>query len=434
MGDERQEVFLRCQLTDWIFLITVVLGMVGAAELRNRNVAIFSGLAADSSDSLGAEYNCIALSIRGGRGFADPFGVPSGPTAWMPPVLPYALAGLYWLGSGDADFVRSAVVFLYAFAVVLSGALVASEARRLRQVALGRLLFVAFLVANFSELFQTAFDGWIILTLVNCLWWVHARAQNVAHSAAWGIFGGFAALCSPVIGFTWAALITTEQLGASVLAGGKPQVNRLYLRRWLALAAVSLLVVLPWIVRTRVAVGAWFPIKSNVAFELWQSQIADDDGVLDWQTLHEHPWAAGWEQRNQYLRLGEAKFLAAKRREAMQSVLDGPSQFAWRVFRRSLVAWGFITAPRASPQPSWITLMGRLVAVLPILSAVFLLWASTKSDRGVRVAVGIYFLYLMPYILISYHSRYAVALLGTQMLLVLFAADRLRSRVAGPRP
>jgi hypothetical protein len=48
---------------------------------------------------LGGEYYNIAGALTSGRGYADPFPVKSGPTAWMPPVLayllPYALISYY---------------------------------------------------------------------------------------------------------------------------------------------------------------------------------------------------------------------------------------------------------------------------------------------------------------------------------------------------
>src|SRR5688572_20837623 len=37
---------------------------------------------------LGGEHFHIAKSIIAGKGFADPFGAETGPTAWMPPMLP----------------------------------------------------------------------------------------------------------------------------------------------------------------------------------------------------------------------------------------------------------------------------------------------------------------------------------------------------------
>jgi len=41
--------------------------------------------------------------------------------------------------------------------------------------------------------------------------------------------------------------------------------------------------------------------------------------------------------------------------------------------------------------------------------------------------LGVYLLYLLPYIAVSYYERYAVPLLGVKVLLVLWGADRLLS-------
>src|SRR6187399_1135408 len=43
---------------------------------------------------LGAEYFHVARALADGRGFSDPFGEATGPTAWMPPVFPMLLAAL----------------------------------------------------------------------------------------------------------------------------------------------------------------------------------------------------------------------------------------------------------------------------------------------------------------------------------------------------
>jgi hypothetical protein len=40
--------------------------------------------------------------------------------------------------------------------------------------------------------------------------------------------------------------------------------------------------------------------------------------------------------------------------------------------------------------------------------------------------IGVYVLYLLPYIGVSYYERYAVPLLGVKVLLVVWGADRCR--------
>ena len=43
----------------------------------------------------GPEIVNIATAISSHRGFSSPFGIESGPTAWIPPVYPGLLAGIF---------------------------------------------------------------------------------------------------------------------------------------------------------------------------------------------------------------------------------------------------------------------------------------------------------------------------------------------------
>src|SRR5689334_4570267 len=65
------------------------------------------GVNANDNGHLGAEYFNIARSLTAGQGFANPFPEATGPTAWMPPVLPLLLAGLLWLCEGNRDAVMA---------------------------------------------------------------------------------------------------------------------------------------------------------------------------------------------------------------------------------------------------------------------------------------------------------------------------------------
>src|SRR5262245_32025178 len=47
------------------------------------------------------EYAHIGWSLARGQGFADLYGRHTGPTTWMPPVLPTILAGLFWAFDGN---------------------------------------------------------------------------------------------------------------------------------------------------------------------------------------------------------------------------------------------------------------------------------------------------------------------------------------------
>ena len=68
----------------------------------------------------------------------------------------------------------------------------------------------------------------------------------------------------------------------------------------LAIAAIcSVITIMPWTIRNYLAFGKWIPIKSNCAYEIWQSQCLDDDGVVDMRAFVLHPWLSAGEQRDE---------------------------------------------------------------------------------------------------------------------------------------
>jgi len=74
----------------------------------------------------------IARAIRRGNDFSDPFGEMSGHTAWMLPVIPYFLAILYWMFDDNRQAVVATIVTIQALVVLMTAAIVISEARHHR--------------------------------------------------------------------------------------------------------------------------------------------------------------------------------------------------------------------------------------------------------------------------------------------------------------
>src|SRR5271155_2329183 len=49
----------------------------------------------DNHFGFGWEMGSIGAAIASGHGFSNPFGPPTGPTAWEPPLYPYLIAGVF---------------------------------------------------------------------------------------------------------------------------------------------------------------------------------------------------------------------------------------------------------------------------------------------------------------------------------------------------
>jgi hypothetical protein len=378
---------------------------------------------ANRNRDLGSENGNIARSLAAGQGFANPFPAPAGPTAWMPPAFPAVLAALLWVCGGSTDAVLAAVVLLQAAVLIGTGLLVlalAGQTTRRPRAGLTVALFLVGLLGYFRWCVQMTQDWWLVLLALDLLvvglcWWRPLGGTKAA--AAWGVFGGLGALVNPAVGWTWGLL--------SVLAGWRD-------RAWPRLALAGLvagLTLLPWTVRNYLVFGRLIPVKSNLAHELYQSQCMQPDGLVQRRTLRLHPYTASVPEGREYHALGEAAYLDRKRRQFWEAVGSHPADFAGRVAQRFVGAtlW-YVPFERAQePRQPWLLLFSRLTHPLPFLALLVLLGTSRRWPlvRAQWVVIGVYLVYLLPYITVSYYERYAVPLLAARVLLVVWAADRL---------
>src|SRR5262245_145936 len=126
------------------------------------------GVNANENRHLGAltEYARIGQSLVKGKGFADPFGQATGPTAWIPPVLPTLLAGLLWLSDCNDSFILWSVVVAQVLVLVGTGLLVLALARKTTcriGPGVAAAVYLAGLLCHFRLAFQWTHDCWLVL-------------------------------------------------------------------------------------------------------------------------------------------------------------------------------------------------------------------------------------------------------------------------------
>jgi hypothetical protein len=388
------------------------------------------GLNANRNTHLGGENYNIARALVAGDGFANPFGRQTGLTAWMPPVVPALFAGLLWVCDGERSDVTVLVVLLQALTLVATGVLVIALAGRTNAHFapwFAALVFLAALLARFRSAFQITHDAWLVLGTLSLLVAWLSRGQPLRswpQAAGWGLFGGFAALVSPVVGFTWGVV--------SLAAAWRS-------RAWRPLAVASLVaavVLTPWTARNYARFGRLIPVKSNLAYELYQSQYLTDDGVVRGATFAHHPYGApSGPEGKEYEALGEPAFMERKFQQFEGSVRAAPREFARRVANRALAATLLYVpfSPEAEERHPWALWVSRCSHPLPFLSLIILLATARhwRLDRAECVLIGVYSAYLLPYVVASCYERYLFPLAGVNVLLVVFAAMRLGKLIRG---
>jgi hypothetical protein len=282
-------------------------------------------------------------------------------------------------------------------------------------------VFVVALLGQFNLYFQQNSDDWLILLgldliIAGSCWVPVLRGWRLA--AAWGLFGGLCALISPVVGLTWGLL--------SLLLAWR---QRAWSRLPVAMLAAGLTLT-PWTVRNYLVFGRVLPVKSNLAYDLYQSQCLQPDGLLQLATLRKyHPNGRTTEGFREYKALGEMAFLDRKREQFWEAVWADPADFLDRVIDRfdGATLW-YVPFDRVrEPQHPRLFWFHRLTHPLPFLALLILLFVSARQPLhwAQWTVISVYGFYLLPYVLASYYERYAIPLVGVKVLLVIWAADLL---------
>jgi 4-amino-4-deoxy-L-arabinose transferase-like glycosyltransferase len=288
------------------------------------------------------ESGNIAYSLATGHGFSSPFRVDTGPTAWMTPIYPLILAGIF------------RILGAYTFAAFVAAALVNIFATTLASIpiyAMGRRI---------AGVGTAAGAAW--------LWAVFPNAIEIPSTSLWD--ASMAALVAATI--LWATLVLAEAKGAGLrswigygllwglalmttatLAGLLPFLlgwiayrrHKLHLE-WLekpALAAVvAALCCLPWAARNYQVFHAFIPLRSILGLQLW---VGNNPEAKDVWLGTEHPIHDSAE-RQKYIDLGEVEYMKEAQQNAIRYMTTHPAREAHLIYRRFLEFWS-----GGSPQP-----------------------------------------------------------------------------------
>jgi hypothetical protein len=250
------------------------------------------------------------------------------------------------------------------------------------------------------------------LVIAGLCWF--APLHHGRRAAVWGVLGGSCALINPIVGLAWG-------MGSLVLGWR----HRAWSKLGLALACAGLTIA-PWLVRNALVFGRLIPVKSNLAYELWQSQCLGSGGVL--HGFPGHPMSEDNFERRDHARLGEIAYLDRKWELFRQAVRENPLDFLQRAANRFLAATLVYVPFNAwdKERYPWRVRWTRVVYPLPFLSLVLLLatawWRPLVPTQW--IVIGVYLAYLLPYVLISYYDRYKVPLIGAEAALLVWGIGR----------
>jgi 4-amino-4-deoxy-L-arabinose transferase-like glycosyltransferase len=281
----------------------------------------------------GGEAGRIARSIALGEGFSNPLFGQTGPTAWLSPVFPYLLAGIFkvfGIYSKTSALVALSLDSLFSALTCIPVFLIA-RMHFGEKTALWAGWAWAFF--PYGIYFSADFIWATALTtlLMSLVFLAALRLESSSRISDWVLFGalsGFGALTDPVV------LSVAPFLGAWMWYRRYQQK-----RRWLAPAIAAVLAVVlvtaPWMVRNYRIFHKIVPFRSCLGLEVY---FGNNQDTWHWGPPGYHP-SDNEEEWKQYQQLGEIAYVSKKLDQGLDFINHHRGLYVWMTARRVVYLW-----------------------------------------------------------------------------------------------
>lgn len=289
----------------------------------------------------GYETGRIARSIVEGKGFSSPLFAETGPTAWMTPVYPGIVAGVFRIFGVYTKTSALVLLSLNALTSALTAIPIFLFALRSfgERTARWSAWTWAFFPYGIYFPVERIWETWLATLLLCVLFWLALELEAGRPVWLWILYGllwGVEALTGP------SALSVLPFLGVWTC-------YRLYQerRRWfmpnVVAAVVCLAVISPWFIRNYRVFQQFVPFRDNMGLVL---RLGTHGNTSYWGAYELGPWHndAEWAE---FQRDGELGYMATKKQQAIAAIQANPGWYAWTSARRAVYLWtGFWSLSR----------------------------------------------------------------------------------------
>ena len=291
------------------------------------------------------ETGSIAKSLATGKGFSSPFGKDTGATAWLTPVYPLLVAGIFRVFGIFTRASFFAVVFLNA--LFSSGVCVPIFYAGKRIVGPGVASGAAWLWALFPSAvmfpFEWVWDTSLAALLGATILWATLELAGSRRWRDWSTYGllwGFTLMTNPSLGsllpflLGWAAY---RAYRANQAHGG---ITFHATRPALVAACIAILCCLPWTIRNYIVFHRLVPLRSNFPLELY---IGNNENYAPRATWP--PQITKERELVRYFHLGEVRFMEEEQRKALAFMRAYPQIEVRLIGDRFVAFWTGLVDP-----------------------------------------------------------------------------------------
>lgn len=333
----------------------------------------------DDNFGFGFEMGRIAASLASGHGFSSPFGPPTGPTAWEPPLYPYLTAGVFLLFGIYSKASAFVLLTLNSAFSALTCIPIDRIARRMfsQKVAVGAAWAWALLPNVMFWCTRYVWETSLSALLVATIFWLTLTLEDRDGWRPWlefGLLWGIAALNSPTLlsflpaAGLWAWYRRSKQ--------SKPSLTGVVLA-----SAVFFACITPWIVRNYEVFGKFIFIRDNFGAELRLGNGNGADGTL---MIYLDPMHDVYAMR-QYQSMGELAWIAMRKQQALAYIQADYARFAVLCFKRFVCFWA---GPPKATEPEWL---GPAKNSLFLATSVLMFWGLGRALRQRRPGAWLLF-------------------------------------------
>ena len=354
----------------------------------------------------GLEIVNIAAAMASHQGFSSPFGVPTGPTGWIPPVYPSIVCLIFLIAGIKTSAAAFMILTMQSIFSAMTCFPLYGVGRRIFGHQVGILaawvwaLFPYTVLMPILFIWETSLSA--LLLAVLCYFSLRLSSIGTISQIGVGILWGVAAL-------TNTALLSTLSVFCCwpLLDGCKIRPS---LRIWIVVSLSCFLGLSPWLWRNWHSLHAAVPIRSNFGEELWIGNHAGGTG----RTFFGVNPPENDRELKKYATLGEIKFVAGKQREALGFIRAHPGRFlSWTAYRAAY--WWY-----ANGESAPVFIFYRALSLISIAGIGLSLF---KKNRSAILLAAAVFLFPIIYYITDVYVRYRhpieplMILLGTFFLI-----------------
>ena len=381
------------------------------------------------------ESGNIAHSLATGHGFSSPFRVDTGPTAWMTPLFPLLLAGIFRVFGAYTFHAWAATVLVNISCCTLACIPIYFAAKRIGGIALAA--GTAWLWAIFPNAIlmpvESMWDASISALLVATILWAtlalaeSAESQRLRNWCGYGLLWGVTLMFNATLGGLFPFL-------ALWLAFRAHQQNRAWLKNAVAAVMIIILCCVPWTIRNYHVFHQFVPLRSVLGLQLW---LGNNDQTQDIFRGDLHPIYNAAE-REKYVSLGEIAYMQQKKQEAIAYMLSHPAREAHLILYRAISIWsGGTPYPLedflGTPSLRFRTILAfNIVATLGTIFGIIILFRE-RSPFAIPIA-AFPLIYPWAYYLTLALPRYRLPIDPIVMLLLAISIQHMVQKLSRAKP